>query len=172
MTLYSRNYHNLVTKRIYIRPRDSNSSMALKLIDPPGRSPYRFYHELLGIAVAAWLTSGDQTLARSYCTSKIRRFRQVSNSIGAATSHLQYGPMLQGIWAHSPYLSNSLEWAKAYPEQKKSEHTWKPEDIGIYMTDLVARDSVTLVSKLPTLTPITEDADLIHNALILEEISI
>jgi hypothetical protein len=79
---------------IYIHPKQSLPPMALKLVAPPGRYSDPFYHELLGIiAVGAWLTSGD-TLARSYCTSAIHRFRQASNPTGAATRHLQYGSML------------------------------------------------------------------------------
>lgn len=88
--------HGVDATGIYIRPQNSRPRIALKLVAPSGRFPSPFYHELLSIAVGAWLTSGD-TLSRSDCTSAISRFRQSSNPTGAATGHLQYGPMLQGI---------------------------------------------------------------------------
>jgi hypothetical protein len=100
--------HGVGATGIYICPKQSLPSMRLKLVAPPGRSPDPFYHELLGIAVGAWLTSGE-TLPRSNCTSAMRRFRQAYNPTDAATRHLQYGPMLQGIRARSPYLFHSLE---------------------------------------------------------------
>jgi hypothetical protein len=150
---------------IYIHPKRSLPPMALKLVAPPGRSPDPFYYELLGIAVGAWLTLGD-TLARSDCTSAIRCFRQASNPTGAATGHLQYGPMLQGVRARSPHLSHSLEWTKAHPERKKPEHTWTPADIGIHTADLIAGDPVPLALRHPNPSLTTVDADQVHSALI------
>jgi hypothetical protein len=73
---------------IYISPRNSKPSMALKLLAPPGQSPDPFYHELLGIAIGAWLTSDDPNFLAltaplpldnfdwpaSDCTSATRQF--------------------------------------------------------------------------------------------------
>jgi hypothetical protein len=136
--------HGVDATGIYIHPKQSLPPMALKLVAPPGRSPDPFYHELLlGIAVGAWLTSGN-TLARSDCTSAIRRFKQASNPTGATTEHFQYGPIIQGVRARFLYVSHSLEWTKAYLERKKPEHTWTPADVGIHMADLIAGDPATL----------------------------
>jgi hypothetical protein len=123
--------------------------MALKLLTPPGRFTDPFYHELLGIAIGAWMTSDDPNSARSDCTSAIRRFRQASNPTGHL---LRYEPILQGIRARFLYLSHSLEWTKSHPERKKPVDAWPPADVGIHMADLVAGDPLILAEQQPTLT--------------------
>jgi hypothetical protein len=160
--------YGVVATGIYIHPKRSLPPMALNFVAPPGRPPDPFYHELLGIAVGAWLTSGD-TLARSDCTSAIRRFRQASNPTDAATGHLQYGPMLQGVRARSPHLFHFLEWTKAHPERKKPEHTWTPADICIHTADLIAAGPVPLALRHPNLSLTTVDADQVHKVTIAKK---
>ena len=76
--------------------------------------------------------------------------------------------MLQGIRARSPHISHSVEWKKSHSERKKPADAWTPVEVGIHMADLVAGDLLILAQKHLTRTLLTENADVVHDALIPE----
>jgi hypothetical protein len=123
-----------VAMGIYLPPSDGAPAAALTIHTQQGDTTGAYYKELLGIAVAALVSTVTPIATFADCSSAIRRATQAASSLGPVIGHLQHGTILQqghgsGRWVLDPFMALYGD----VPNLTTSTSTEKPETYTISM---------------------------------------